>query len=588
MKRLIIKRENLYQAIWKESMQQVADKYQIAVKRLKEICEYLEVPTPDSSYWAKYRAGKNPKRKKLPENSEQKEWIEYINEYELKRKEELNKDSLAQYPEKEREKIRKVCNSIDKNKKINVFHPLVIARNSNQDMPEEQLEKYEIRESKEIKERIDRIYHILFSTIEKLGYTVQKEDEKYVAIIKEEKIPFKIREKAKIQYRTPTENDSLYRRVYVKGEFKIREIVPSGNLELKIDHYGKKPDWNDTPKTKLEDRIGEILIELFYCAIDKKRKRLEREEEHRKYQERERKKAEKRMLLRPNELRQLFEIGKKISKIELGLSGSKIRVCILEDVIEKVVLHLGSFTKIINNCRMEELDISMLATIARNIMECGNTYFYYAERKISDEEIEFRYHIANLHYDNSVMDIIKKMEYPQNNFRTSTLQWGKELMIKKIKESSIYQELSKIEKSQVLNGNQAYHSKRQKELHTILDRDIESAIYNIFSNSAHSYYLGLGTNSMNGSFAHASYIKPEMVLCLAMEISIVYSANILVDYLQLRKTLNQYLTEEEKGFIKNMMSLDKLLEWLETQKEEYQDTFFDMKWIDDTEEIVLK
>lgn len=165
---------------------------------------------------------------------------------------------------------------------------------------------------------------------------------------------------------------------------------------------------------------------------------------------------------------------------------------------------------------------------------------------------------------------------------------GKRINDKKIKESSIYQELSKIEKSQVLNGNQAYHSKRQKELHTILDRDIESAIYNIFSNSAHSYYLGLGTNSMNGSFAHASYIKPEMVLCLAMEISIVYSANILVDYLQLRKTLNQYLTEEEKGFIKNMMSLDKLLEWLETQKEEYQDTFFDMKWIDDTEEIVLK
>ncbi len=588
MKKLIIKRENLYHAIWKEPMQQVADRYQITGKRLKEICEYLQVPTPDSSYWVKYRAGKNPKRKQLPAEFEEDEYIEYINEYELARKEELKSDSLVGYPEKEREKIRKACHNIEKDKKIDVYHPLVLNRNSNQNFPEEQLEKYEIRESKQIKQRIDRMYHILFSTIEKLGYTIQKEEEKYVAIIKEEKIPFKIREKAKIQYRTPTEADSPYGRVYVKGEFKIREIVPSGNLELKIDHYGKKPEWNDTPKTKLEDRIGEILIELFYCAVDQKRKRLEREEEHRKYQEAERKKAEKRILLRPNELRQLFEIGKKVSKIELELSGSKIRVYILEDVIEKMVLHLGSFTRIIDNCMMKELDISMLATIARNIMECGNTYFYYAERKISDEEIEFRYHIANLHYDNSVMDIIKKLKYPKDNFRTSTLQWGKQLMIEKIKKSLVYQSLSKIEKSQVLNGNQAYHSKRQKELHTILDQDIESAIYNIFSNSAHAYYLGLGTNSMNGSLAHASYIKPVMVLCLAMEISILYSANILVDYLKLRKTLNQYITEEERDFIKSMTSSDKLLEWLEAQKEEYQDTFFDMKWTDDAEEIILE
>lgn len=492
-------------------------------------------------------------------------------------------DSLAGYPEKEREKIRKECANIQVNEKISQWHPLVLKRKSNRNIG-----KYEIPESKEIKKRIDTIYHFIFSTIEKLGHKIEQEDEKYVAIIEGERIPFKIREKAKIEYRNPTEADNTYRTVYVKGEFKIREIVPSGNLELKIEHYGKKPEWTDTPKTKLEDRLGEILVELFYCATDQRRKRIEREEERKKYQEAEKAKEEKRMLLRPKELRQLFQIGKKVSKIELGLSGSKMRVCILEDVIEKMVLHLGSFTKIIADFNIKELDISMLATIARNIMECGNTYFYYAERKISDEEIELRYHIANLHYDNSVMDIIKKLEYPQDNFRTTTLQWGKELMIEKIKKSSIYQGLSKIEKSQVLNGNQAYHSKRQKEVHTILDKDIESAIYNIFSNSAHAYYLGLGTTSMNGSFAHASYIKPEMVLCLAMEISIVYSANILVDYLQLRKTLNQYLSEEEKSFIKDMTSIDKLLEWLEAQREEYEDTFFDMKWATEPEDVIFE
>ena len=52
--------------------------------------------------------------------------------------------------------------------------------------------------------------------------------------------------------------------------------------------------------------------------------------------------------------------------------------------------------------------------------------------------------------------------------------------------------------------------------------------------------------------------------------------------------MNQYITEEERDFIKSMTSSDKLLEWLEAQKEEYQDTFFDMKWTDDAEEIILE
>ena len=92
---------------------------------------------------------------------------------------------------------------------------------------------------------------------------------------------------------------------------------------------------------------------------------------------------------------------------------------------------------------------------------------------------------------------------------------------------------------------------------------------------------------MNGSVAHTSYITPEMLLSLATEISIIYAANILEDYLQLRKKLNSYITQQEKDFIKNMTSTDKLLKWLEVQKEEYTDTFFDMKWEDKTEDIIL-
>lgn len=555
MRKLVIKRERLYKVVWEEPLDKLSEKYYISQNKLKEICRILNVPMPNKKYWTQCKMGNKTIIEELPENCQQDEWIEYINEYDIKRREELKRDSLDGYDEEEQERIRKAIQNIN-------IHP----KNEN---------------------RIDSIYHQITSVIESLGYPVKIENGKCIAIIKREEIAFKIREKSKIQYRNPTKKDYPYQILYVKGEPKIKELIPSGDLELKIDCYGKKDTWVDTAKNKLEDLIGQIVIELFYCATKKKETRREREEEHKKYEEEEKKKTERKFLLRPQELKKIFEIGKKISKINLGFSGSKMRIYILEDIIEKIILHLGSYLKITKISDITELDISILATIARNIMECGNTYYYYAERKITDEEVDLRYHIANLHYENSMIDIVKKLGYPQDNFRTQTLYMGKDISKRLIQRSQIYQELSNEEKSQVLNGNQAYIKKRQKEIHSILDKDIESAVYNIFSNSAHAYYIGLGNNSMNGSVAHTSYITPEMLLSLATEISILYAANILEDYLQLRKKLNHYITQQEKDFIKNMTSTDKLLRWLEVQKEEYADTFFDMKWEDKTQDIIL-
>lgn len=585
---LIIKRELLYKAIWKEPINVLCEKYYISENKLKDICKYLNVPIPSKVYWKQLDDGKSPKIKELPRYDGKDEWVEEINEYDVERKKELKKDSLIGYDENERNDIKKAISEINLNEIKQ--HPLVKLRKSTINVPQERLDIFKINESKGIKKRIDLIYNVIFNVIERLQYKIEEKDGKYIAIIKGEEIPFKIREKAKIKYSDANENtnDLVNNVVYVNGERKIREIIPSGILELKIDYYGKKDTWNDTTKTKLENVIGDIIVEIFYCAALEKERRIEREKECEESRKRESEKFNKVMLLRPKELGKLFEIGKKISKIELGIHGSKIRSYILEDIIEKTVLHLGTFIKIIQNSNINELDISILATIARNIMECSNAYFYYAERKITDEEVEFRYHIANLHYDNNMIDITKKLNYSQDCFRVRSLYLGKELSKKAIQNSKLYDELSKIEKSQVLNGTKAYISKRQKSLHTILDKDTESAIYNIFSNSTHAYYIGLGSNSMNGSIAHISYIKPEMLLSLSMEICIIYAAHIMDDYLQLIKILNQYITNEERKFIKNTTSIDKFLKWLDIQREDYKSTFMDDLSLPETKKIIFK
>lgn len=275
MRKLVIKRERLYKVVWEEPLDKLSEKYYISQNKLKEICRILNVPMPNKKYWTQCKMGNKTIIEELPENCQQDEWIEYINEYDIKRREELKRDSLDGYDEEEQERIRKAIQNIN-------IHP----KNEN---------------------RIDSIYHQITSVIESLGYPVKIENGKCIAIIKREEIAFKIREKSKIQYRNPTKKDYPYQILYVKGEPKIKELIPSGDLELKIDCYGKKDTWVDTAKNKLEDLIGQIVIELFYCATKKKETRREREEEHKKYEEEEKKKTERKFLLRPQELKKYLK-----------------------------------------------------------------------------------------------------------------------------------------------------------------------------------------------------------------------------------------------------------------------------------------
>lgn len=558
--KIIIKREKLYEAIWREPMYKLSEKYNISTSKLKLICNYFNIPMPNNSYWQKLNSGKQPERKSLPEYNGENELIETISDWEIERKVELKKDPLESYGDDEKEIILKKCQSTKVNNEIKKLHPLVNLRNKK---GKKYFYVYDIQESKEIKRRINIIYHTIFTVLEELGYNVINNGDKYSAVINEEEIPFKIREKAKIQ----------------NTEFNEREIIPSGILELKIFSYGKKDLWQDKKSKKLEDCIGDIIIELFYCASKNKKRKQEREEKEIKRKEQEQNEMlekQRELLFRPNELKLLGDIGKKISKMNLGVSiGSNIRCEVLEDVIEKIILHINSFMRIVTISNIKEMDISTLASIARNIMECSNTYFYFAERNISEDEIMLRYFISDLHSYNNIIDIYNKLEYPKDNSKNQMLQLSKDVIINGIKENPIYIQLSKEEKSNVLNGNKAYLTKRQKKTTAILEKNLKSAIYNIFSNSIHSYHIGLGNGSWNYSLVHEdNYITTEMLLSLSIECCIIYTANVLKDYLNLRKKLNTYLSDEEKVFIKECAKIDKLVKWIDTKRNQFSKPIF--------------
>jgi hypothetical protein len=63
---VVFERETLYEQVWKEPPRTVAKSYGVSDVYLGRMCRELGIPLPGRGYWAKLRAGKIPRRLKLP------------------------------------------------------------------------------------------------------------------------------------------------------------------------------------------------------------------------------------------------------------------------------------------------------------------------------------------------------------------------------------------------------------------------------------------------------------------------------------------------------------------------------------------
>ena len=140
-----------------------------------------------------------------------------------------------------------------------------------------------------------------------------------------------------------------------------------------------------------------------------------------------------------------------------------------------------------------------------------------------------------------------------------------DFVIKEIKETSIYSEADENEKKRILSGKPFFRRKSTG----IFSLETESAIFNILSNSIHSFYIGLSNNSINRSLVFNSYIDPVMLCIISVETAMIYTANILYDYLQLRKQLGRTLAREEREQIKALRSTEFLEAYLKEQRDRF-------------------
>lgn len=287
----IIKREDLYEAVWKTPVLRLAPTYGISDVALKKICKQLNVPTPPPGYWTQIRAGWKIKRPPLPK---------------------LPYGAPATYTlHPEQPKIRKPKIAEDPStlqlKKLAVPprltnpHPLI--EQTRRVLKDEKPNDWgilrpndknilSVRVGPDSVPRALRIMNTLVKALEGrrasiyIGSFRHTGDPETEIHIDGEEIRIFLRERIFSEKKAPENLIKRFLRRYPK-EWGRYSYYPTGVLELYLDEYvdGKQKKWADTPKKKLEEKLGDFIIGLLDIVPDMRQQRLEREERERRWQE---------------------------------------------------------------------------------------------------------------------------------------------------------------------------------------------------------------------------------------------------------------------------------------------------------------
>lgn len=274
-------------------------------------------------------------------------------------------------------------------------------------------------------------------------------------------------------------------------------------------------------------------------------------------------------------LRKLYSIGKKISIIKNEDTTSSFKVMIIDKIMEKLLLHdisIISLIEISKENKFVELDLAAIGSLARNIMETTNLYFHFAERKISAEEIEFRFEVLSLNYKMNLKNISKKLDFTIH-YGFFDAESSRSIQINRLRKNENFRKLDRQTQNHILSGRKPTYNRKDIG---IIEKEIESGLYNIFSSSIHSLYMGIGTNSIRHSFIYNGKITAIMILELSVEIAIIYTAHVLKDYLDLRKRYYNYLSDSEKADLKMFMSCENLDILLNSYRDKFSKQEFEI------------
>jgi hypothetical protein len=301
-----IDREMLYKEIWSNPVTVVARQYGLSDVGLAKICRNLAIPLPSRGYWAKVKAGKTMKRAPLPPLEKD------ANPGVALTKIDESKQKAHQAAKQQSKETRAAVQSISVGMDLTSPHPLITAaakrlkRNdgwSNEkglrSAPAEVLNLEATRSS------LDRALLLLDALVKELTNRsvtihIDAKAKQTIFMVNEIAVSLTVTEHVKrtAHEDTPTEKKAKERYWNRNHSFSAPDLKfphtpshdyhPTGILTITAGRWPSR-NWNDTPRTPLENRLGEVVAGIYALAEDirvKEAKEAQRREEHRRAEER--------------------------------------------------------------------------------------------------------------------------------------------------------------------------------------------------------------------------------------------------------------------------------------------------------------
>jgi hypothetical protein len=298
-----VDRETLYNEVWTDPVIVVAPRYGLSDVGLAKICRTLAIPLPSRGYWAKVKAGRIMSRAPLPKLNQQRLLATGL----VKLPPE--KAAVREAARKSAAKIRKETPPLPSPEQPSSSspHPLVSAASKRLRQRDGWPENTRLRTApKEVLNlaithaSLDRalgIVDALLKALNQRGFDVAVDAERGVTLLKwietgttlefalteyirrtrHEITPAEERARKRYWDRSRWDNSVSFPQV------PMYDYTPTGTLTIQVGRWPSRT-WKDTPRTRLENRLGEVIGGTVALAQETHAKELEearRKEAHR-------------------------------------------------------------------------------------------------------------------------------------------------------------------------------------------------------------------------------------------------------------------------------------------------------------------
>lgn len=302
-------RETLYREVWEEAVTTVAKRYGVSNVAIRKVCKSMSIPLPPLGYWAKKKAGQNISISPLPAYNGPLT-KDGSRTYQIKDPTEITSlaEQLSFLSAEETAVLYHVAQNTTVKEAGQRLHPRVVeykaklkeweAKHNRDILANWKTDRYARypddeptfwrQMSPDIVPRVCRLLDAIYRAIESLGGKVT---DKYHVEIRGEYVPFSIMEGQEKVAHQLTREEQMQLANYEKGKsyyrpnFRKYDYRPNGKIRIDILDGSY---FRDTDQTPVEERLGEILIELYIKSESERKLRLEREEKARKEAEEKR------------------------------------------------------------------------------------------------------------------------------------------------------------------------------------------------------------------------------------------------------------------------------------------------------------